>query len=62
MKVGDLVQRRVEVYQDGKKMKLGVSNVGVIVEQDQILVRVKWADNNTAKYAAPNSLEIISES
>ena len=61
MKVGDLVQRRVEVYQDGKKMKLGVSNVGIIVEQNQVLVRVKWADNNTAKWAAPYNLEIINE-
>ena len=61
MKVGDLVQRRVGAWADGKKMKLGVSNVGVIVEQNRVLVRVKWADNNTAKWAAPNNLEIINE-
>ena len=61
MKVGDLVQRRVGAWVDGKKMKLGVSNVGVIVEQNRVLVRVKWADDNTAKWAAPNNLEIINE-
>ena len=62
MKVGDLVKRRVAPYYNGRPMKTENSNAGIIVDRDNILIRVKWFGVEIAKWVAPNNVEVISES
>jgi len=59
VKVGDLVKRRQSIYKDDKYLN---SRVGIIVEYDKILARVKWANVDIAKWINPVNIEVISES
>tara|TARA_B100000809_G_C14749778_1_gene391693 strand:- start:133 stop:324 length:192 start_codon:yes stop_codon:yes gene_type:complete len=62
MKVGDLVKRRVTPYYIGRTMKTENSDTGIIVDRDNVLIRVKWFGVEIAKWIAPNNVEVISES
>ena len=59
MKVGDLVKRKRAVYEDDKYLN---SNVGVIVDYDRTLARVKWMNVDIAKWINPANVEVINES
>ena len=62
MKVGDLVKRKLTPYYNGMPMKAKNSNAGIIVDRDNVLIRVKWFGVEIAKWVAPNNVEVISES
>ena len=59
MKVGDLVKRKRATCEDDKHLSL---NVGVVVDWDGILARVKWTNFGIAKWIDPADVEVISES
>ncbi len=59
MKVGDLVKRKRAIYEDNKYLS---SNVGVVVDYDRTLARVKWMNVDIAKWINPANVEIINES
>ena len=58
MKVGDLVKRKRAVYEDDKYLN---SNVGVIVDYDRTLARVKWMNVDIAKWINTAKVEVINE-
>lgn len=58
MKIGDLVKRRVSPYYRGGPE----SDVGIVVDRDNVLIRVKWFGVEIAKWIAPLNVEVISES
>ena len=43
-------------------MKTENSDVGIVVDRDSVLVRVKWFGVEIAKWIAPKNVEVISES
>jgi len=59
MKIGDLVKRKRAIYEDGKYLN---SNVGIVVDYDRTLARVKWMNVDIAKWINPANVEIINES
>ena len=62
MKVGDLVKRVPSPYYNGRPVKTENSDVGIVVDRDSVLVRVKWFGVEIAKWIAPKNVEVISES
>ena len=62
MKVGDLVKRVPSPYYNGRSVKTENSDVGIVVDRDSVLVRVKWFGVEIAKWIGPKNVEVISES
>jgi len=59
VKIGDMVKRKRAIYEDDKYLN---SNVGVIVDYDGTLARVKWMNVDIAKWINPANVEVINES